>query len=91
MAAGVPSAAGVAAFESDAASPLEIAGAAEGAGESFASTVGFGSSGVSSFGDSSGKISRSCDDGTLSVTTRPALEPDFLLSLVFGVGAILKY
>lgn len=80
-AAGVP-AAGVPALESDALSPLELAAVAtlpDGAGELIES---FGS--VDSFdaGDSSSPESalmslRSLEEGTVNVTSKPALPPDF--------------
>lgn len=91
--AGVPSAAGVATLESEGASPEPLAAAAGVSGDSFVSTISFGSlaaAGDSSFVGSSSKSSRSWSDGTESVTTRLGLPPDFRRpSEDFVGGAIL--
>lgn len=70
---GVPSAAGVAAFESDALSPLVFAGAAvaESEGEALTSLAG-----DSSLIEAGSKSRRSSSDEILSVTTIVGLLPD---------------
>jgi hypothetical protein len=89
--AGVPvtSAAGVAALESDAISPLEMTGAA-GVADLAGDSGALGSSmGVSSLMDSGSTSSRSREGVMLSVTTRLGLPPDFRrLSVVLFEGAM---
>lgn len=79
--AGVPSAAGVAALESDAFSPLEVVGAAtlaELVGELLTSLGSEGSftKGVCSSIDSGKRSTRSCAGDTAKVTSRLGLPPD---------------
>lgn len=84
---GVPSAAGVAAFESDALSPLEAVRAAAADSEGDALTSFAGDSSLTASGD----MSRcSSSDETLSVTTMVGLLPDLRRpSPVFLLGGAI--